>query len=780
MNKMNCVALRNGISRIALIVLGGLSALAPQAACAQASDTSDASTSATPDDQSRPGPKRQGPRSVDDADPNDIIVTARKRAERLRDVPSAGSAFDAAAIRDVGGIPTAQQLLANVPAVNFGDTSMAVTGEIAIRGSGTARATSASGGVGLYRDGAYVGGGGNAGSRTLSNIDFFDVGRIEVLRGVQGGLSGRNAVGGAINVYSAQPADNHDGYAMITVANNQRFELEAATNIPIGGGFSARVGAAGMTQRKGFYYEPYQDDYIDKQSKLFFRGQLNYSSATFTANILAEHGEERLPGLQIVPIVYANAATFPQGLPVDKKNFPFNSPNTSNQNVDSFELTTSTQLGFATLATTSMYRERYTSYQYDRDGSSPQARTATIAAGLVAPAALAAFRAQDLGLTQVITDRTKLLFQDVHLTGDKIGGFNWLLGGEYYLARNSSSNLLGRTPTTANPSPGTIDPSTGRFESFAGYASLSYDLSTKFTVAGDIRYTDDSRDVDTTRINLLTGAVTAAFKTSASRHSTNLSYTVTASYKPTTDWMLYAKLGTGYRSGGFNTAKGDPRQPIAIPPSYDNETLTAYEIGAKGNIKAGWYFAVAAYLNDYSNTILQRENGCNLTSSACPVSSTVFAFNGGPAKLWGVEAETSFRKRLFGGAIRSTLGVGMLGGHITGGVYNGLRQPQQPDWTFTGSVSYEHVLSGDVSGFFNLRGNARTGGVQEIAQVPPLDNYYDLDGEIGIKIKNVSFSAYANNLTNNSYYVYRAIADTGLNDRYNLPRTYGLRVRADW
>ncbi|MFN9849341.1 MAG: TonB-dependent receptor plug domain-containing protein, partial [Alphaproteobacteria bacterium] len=87
----------------------------------------------------------------------EVVVTSRKREERLRDIPTAATTLSAEQLRDLGGVPNLQNLLANVPAVNFANTSNQVTSEVSIRGSGTSRATAAESGVGLYRNGAYLG-----------------------------------------------------------------------------------------------------------------------------------------------------------------------------------------------------------------------------------------------------------------------------------------------------------------------------------------------------------------------------------------------------------------------------------------------------------------------------------------------------------------------------------------------------------------------------------------------------------------------------------------------
>ncbi|MFN9944151.1 MAG: TonB-dependent receptor plug domain-containing protein, partial [bacterium] len=113
-------------------------------------------------------------------------------------------------IRDQGGVRTMEDLLANAPAVHFLDTTSPTNSEVTIRGSGTSRGTNAEAAVGLYRNGAYVGGG-SVGGRTFSRLDLFDVARAEILRGTQGALYGRNAVGGAINVITQQPKFERSG-----------------------------------------------------------------------------------------------------------------------------------------------------------------------------------------------------------------------------------------------------------------------------------------------------------------------------------------------------------------------------------------------------------------------------------------------------------------------------------------------------------------------------------------------------------------------------------------
>ena len=141
----------------------------------------------------------------------EVVVTARRREERLSEVPTAASVIGGNALTERGGASTSGELLADQPSVRFNNLNSSVTSELSIRASSTARATNGDPSVGLYRNASYIGGGG-IGGRNFALIDFLDIGRVEVLRGTQGALYGRNAVGGAVNIVSAQPEFETSGY----------------------------------------------------------------------------------------------------------------------------------------------------------------------------------------------------------------------------------------------------------------------------------------------------------------------------------------------------------------------------------------------------------------------------------------------------------------------------------------------------------------------------------------------------------------------------------------
>ncbi len=713
----------------------------------------------------------------------ELVVTARKRTERLRDIPTAATVLGGDQIRSMGGIPSAQVLLANVPGVNFANTANPMTSEVSVRGSGTSRATNAEAGVGLYRNGAYIGGG-LVGGRTFTSIDLFDLDHVEVLRGVQGGLNGRNASGGSINVVSARPTREFEGSLAASYGRHDRVELEGIVNLPVNDNWAVRLGALWMDQPKGFYYFPAIDEYGDEAYREFLRAQVNYTNGALEVNALLERQIERSAGVTY-QLVLLPSATYPQGIFTDRYNPAWNETAAGKQRVNSFELTARYDFGWAEVASTTMLRDRHGQNIYDGDALSREFIESAIARGLVASGAVATARATDVNVHGNQIHHARIVSQDVHVGGEELGGvasLKWVGGVEYFLLNDTTSIPLSRTPTAANPSAGRIDRGLFRFESWALYGALSYDLTEKLIVSGDLRYTRDQADFLTRRFDLGTNApiTIAALNNTAERSQGNVSYTATLGYKPVPDMLIYAKIGSAYRAGGFNGNLGDPRQPIPVPASFDNETVTAYEVGFKGNLSPNVFLTAAAYSNHYDNLVIQSDNGCRLGLAVCPVQQTVFAFNAGPARLWGIEVEATARTELAGGVLTVTAGVARQGGRVTGGRLKGIRQPQQPDYTETFNINYRRELSGGVAGFINLQGSARQGGVQEVAQVPDLQDFVLVNGRVGVNWDGYEIVAYSDNLFNESYLVFETPSAVSSVRRFNVPRTWGVQLRYRW
>jgi len=706
----------------------------------------------------------------DTTEVGEVIVTARKRNERLRDVPVSASVVEGSEILQRGGLQGVKDLVTALPSVAFGDTSTPLTSEVSIRGSGTSRGTSAESGVGLYRDGAYVGGGAQGG-RTLSRFDLFDVSQIEVLRGTQGALYGRDAVGGAINVITARPSPTASGYVSAKAGNVGYREYEGVLNQPLTDHLAFRLSGDNMKQSRGFYYNPDLDKYIDAQSTYAYRAQLRYENGPFDANLMVEHAKNKYPALNLQLWIQPNPSE-PNGVFIEPKfERPHNFEDSDTDQVNDLEFTSNYRFDFGTLTWISLWRERKDLQQFDSDIINPGLLAQIRAAGLLAPGATL-----ETDGTQQNHGQTRSFNQQIYMSGDFGPRWKWLLGGEYLHLKDGDTITATRTPTKANPSTGTVSISAQKLDSWAAYGSLEYDFTDALSVTGELRYTKDKKHFDANQFSNPGFVAVKGKLVDAEFDPDNLSYGLTGSYKFSPEWMGYAKVGTGFRAGGFNSNLGNPLQPIPVPVSYGNEETRSYEIGAKGNPIRQVYLTAAAYWTDVDNLIIQTDNGCQPTNPACPVARTPFATNGGKARLWGLEAEATVNLPIAGGDLVATLGGSRQEGKITSGEFDGAHPPQLPKWLASANIHYSHPLALGATGFANLLYSARWGGVQEIEQTPDLNDYQIVNLRAGVRRGHWELAAFANNLTNVTYLTFEATSAR----RWSQPRTYGAQLLYRW
>ena len=216
-------------------------------------------------------PERTAAQERDDDFSGSIIVTAQKRETTLQDTAIAVSAIGGDRLQNQQ-INNLQDLQVAVPAVTFGnDFNMA---KVFIRGVGANTSTTGSStGVALHVDGVYV-------ARAEAQLtSLFDLERVEVLRGPQGTLYGRNAVGGSINLITAKPSDYLEGYVRGSYGNYNQLVTEGAIGGPITDGVRFRV-AAKTDQRDGYGTNPVTGGDIDDSNKWMGRAQLGFDLGT--------------------------------------------------------------------------------------------------------------------------------------------------------------------------------------------------------------------------------------------------------------------------------------------------------------------------------------------------------------------------------------------------------------------------------------------------------------------------------------------------------------------
>jgi len=701
----------------------------------------------------------------------EILVTARKREERLVDVPLAATVITGDDLLARGTVADPNQLLAGTPGLLFNNTGAPTTSEMSIRGSGTGRATGADSGVGLYRNGVYIGGGIQFG-KTFMRADLFDLERAEVLRGTQGALYGRNAVGGAINLISARPVFNDNGRIDLDYGTTlERKTLQVVINHAFNDEIAVRLGLDLTDQDKGFFRNLDFNRYQDIIHGGLGRIQVRYRHEKFDLNLLAETQSLDVPGVpsQLTILPTAQANLFPKGFFTPQRSFYSSIPGRAYLNVQNVIANGVYDLGWATLSGTSSWRKREGLSVSDNDLFSTASLAAVRALGN--PAATS-----DPNINATVGDRTVSYYNEAHLTG-VVGKLVWLAGFDYLDLTDHFLQDLSRTPTAANRSPGTASRTLQKWKSAAAYGSAGYDFTDQWNVTGEVRYTDDNKKFNVAIYTLGTTTLLSAPHPVAK--SNKVDHNITVRFKPWSQMMLYVKEGTGYRVAGVN-AQNAPASPPAlkpVPQSYGNEDSRTYEIGLKTTLPQGVYIGLAGYRTKVSNALAQDNNGCSVTN-ACAQLVTNFVTNSGTARAWGVELDSSYRFSLMGGAGRLAASGSKQGGHFKSGIYKGLKLPQTPRYIVSGSASYARPLTDSLQGFVNVNYRAQQGGLQDVSvpafEISPRET---TDLRLGVRNAHWELAGYMNNVTNDNYVLFRTA--TTLRNNGDL-RTSGVQLRYTW
>jgi iron complex outermembrane receptor protein len=709
----------------------------------------------------------------------EIIVTARRREERLRDVPVSATVIDAQSLIERGSITTVQAILQNAPGVRFFNTTSQLNSETSIRASSTARGTNAEPSVGLFRNGVYIGGG-FLGGRNATGVDLFDIGRVEVLRGPQGALYGRNAVGGAVNFVSAEPVMKREGFIDVNYGfETNALRMQGVWNEALTDTLAVRVGVDRIDQNKGFFFNPNNNVYYDRHKSTVVRGQIRYATDNVDIRYLGEVQDAEIPAVTFRAFIRPGAtAAFPIGYVQDPYVYPWNFPPRAFQDVQMHILSAEFDLGFATLTSVSSYRKRTSFFQFDQDTIDVPTLAQLNAQGQN--------RGANPNLSMSNFDRTRNWYQNVYLTGKKTGGFNWLLGLEY-LDQDTDYQILSGT-SLVEPIPGTRTDGTLAYNSIAVYGSASYELTDSLTIDAELRYTNDKKAIDSAQFDRVTGAIgPSRFILNDSFRNDNLAWGVTLGYKAGDDWLLFGKAGTGYRVGGFNFNLGDPRQPVPIPEAYDNETSITYELGAKGNIAPWLYANFGAYRTNFSDIIIGSVNGCSPGFPTCPTASTPFLLNAGTARAWGFEVETTASWTMGNARSRLTLSGSRQDGEIKSGPLTGAPLPQVPDWIVSATFNVRAPVTANATAFFNANYQGAWGGLNELTPPgtplrqpatsgpyqSPIDTVSLLDLRLGVELGNLNLAVFANNSLQYQYVVYELVTTQRLNPR----RLIGIDAR---
>jgi iron complex outermembrane receptor protein len=720
-----------------------------------------------------------------DADANapgaleEILVTAQRRKEPLQEVPIAVAAVTAESLEN-NGIDTTRDLPQMVPSVQF--TRSGASGLLFIRGVGTTNgAAGEESANAVYVDGVYLA------DLAQAINNFNNIERIEVLKGPQGTLFGRNATGGLVQIITREPGDELVASTEIGYANYETISGRAYIGGPISDKFSADVAVTKLDQNDGWGRNltlnrdnKLQDNW-GVRSKLVMR-----ASDTLKLTLAGDYYENNdnlALGYKLDPgTVGTGGFTGPAGQDTTLNDYP-----STEQKIYGGSLTIEADMGFATLTSISAARRSRNQSDFDVDaGPNPLIRIAF-----------------DSGV--------KALQQELRLASNETEPVSWQ-AGLFYLhpEAQNNSNFTGLQFAPAGLR-GQHIVANLETDSYAAFAEATYSITPSTKLTGGVRYTEDHRDFDGGQAPVSLAGVEGAFAKNAitKLDYDAVTYRLSVLQKITEDFNVYASFNRGFKSGSYSL-----QSPLNAP--YLPQYIKAYEIGAKSellsrklrvNVSAYHYdiddyqVRSAAAVNPGSSLILNaatvKVDGVDLEIEAAPTNTL---------RLFGGITYLDSRFDKFGGAnttfqapivypnpatcpagLRGTRDPGVLGaGARTGGFttcfgdVSGNDTPNAPELTGNVGVSYTIPLglTSEVRG--SVLYSYNDGYVFESDNIAKQDSYDLLNASLEFRLKDYGIELWGRNLGDTEYAIQKITSSTGAVATLGAPRTYGVSLKFDF
>jgi iron complex outermembrane recepter protein len=689
----------------------------------------------------------------------EIVVTAQHKEENAQSTPIAMSVYTGDTVKE-NNIVDIASLAAFAPDVNFSTSEGSPI--ITIRGVSSLDVTeNGDPAVAINTDGFYV-------NRPYGlDATLYDIDRIEVLRGPQGTLNGRNAIGGAINIVTAQPTNTFAAYASLAYGNYNTLEFQGMVNLPISD--TVQLRAAFMSISHDGYRnnapQPDADDADNKSGRveLAFEPFENFRGLV-TVQFTKEGGLG--DSLQNIPYIYSSTGALDHNLPpgINPYTFPIATPPSLSLNDRLTRFNFTYDLGPVML--TALGGFDHIEWHHATDQSSTVNKPPV--------------------QTFIQNEYPNTFNGELRASSKTDSPLQWQVG-TFYFRENSHLVSYSGAPQVD----GTYNEFFGfvystRSRSAAGYGQASYLLTSDLKLTAGVRYTSDFKGEAGYYGDLTVGPSSGYAYQSGSSSSTKTTYHAALDYNVTAKNLLYAKVDTGYKAGGFNFG-GAP---------YNPETVTSFEIGSKNRFfddTLQWNFA-AFDENDQGQQVA--------TYAFLPNGlAEQLTENAGKSKIWGGETDFIYKVPYIG-TLNAT--VNYLHARYTdflsvadpsdptahGNVQlAGNTPPQAPTWsaqlglehhweafngTVTGRVQSKIQSSSNFS-FYNFPDTRREGYTLSDAFL----SYAPTGGSAGAHWK---VTAYVKNLENS------AVFSTAQEDTYAFaytyqwfpPRTYGLRLESSW
>jgi iron complex outermembrane recepter protein len=673
----------------------------------------------------------------------EVLVTARRRSEDLQDTPVAVTALSGDAL-DVRAVRTLDALAQFVPNLQFDGAAplsgAAYNATIFIRGVGQNDfAIFSDPGVAVYLDGVYLG-------RSIGGVmDLVDVAQVEVLRGPQGTLFGRNTIGGAVILNSQEPDASFGGNLAVSAGSLERREVRANLNLPINDVLATRLSAA-TVQRDGYGRRLTDGQQLGNKDATIGRAQLAWRpSEDLAANLTIDTTRLRQGSAPLTLIDVAMS-----GVPFLNL---YNSLVAPTLNISAPDGSTTLSTAWLTDDIDATYAGGRSINNLDSDGVALRLDSvlgATDLRSITAWRRLDARFARDGDNTPFTfretynDDRQEQFSQELQWSGSTSERrLDWV-SGLYLFQENASEEgrailapglyddlealnlatdqtwcgLAGANPRPVNSCPSSLRYGGAAFHDNNVLADLDVDLLTRvrnrsiavfgqgthrfaesWSVTAGMRWTRDDKDIELEHRRRASGVYIVGSPGSPQQFSVSssqLTPKLGLEWQASSDVMLYASYARGFKSGGVN---GRPLVSSEEVTPYDPEIVDSYELGAKTRWFDGRMIANAAFFyNEYRDM--------QLSINATPQN---FVRNAGAARITGSELEVAARLTR---GLDLNLATGYLDGSYTklDSQLATLQPPltvdkelvKAPQWTVSAGLQYQWSVG---AGSFRVRGD---------------------------------------------------------------------------
>lgn len=739
-----------------------------------------------------------------------VVITSRRRREVLQDVPIPISVVGGSQV-DESGAFNVTRVKEIIPSVQMYTSNPRNTG-VNIRGTGSPFGLTNDGldpGVGFYIDGVYIA------RPAVATLDFIDVEQIEVLRGPQGTLFGKNTTSGAFNITTRKPSFKPGGTFEASYGNYGFVQAKASITGPLTKHLAGRFSFSG-TQRDGTVYNLRTQQYVNDINNLGLKGQLLYRPSqsiaiTFSgdysrqrpngyAQVLAGVVTTQRPAYRQFDAIIKDLNYTPPGYNAFDRVIDHDTPWRSGNDLGGLSANADIKIGPGTLTSTTAYRYWNWDPSNDRDFTGLQA--------LVKSQNPARHKnwSQEFRYAGELNTRVSgvvgvfLLGQEVKINGTEESG-----NAQWRFSQSSNSNLW-QTPGLFEGY-GIYTKASIKSLSAAVFANIDWEILKGLHLLPGIRYNYDEKDVlynrsaegglqtDDPQLIALKNAVYSSQSYASSAHENNVTYQVTVAYRPSRRINAFATYSTSFKPVGVNvaglpTVAGKPALDLSvIKPEYDKH----YEIGVKTTPFDNFTFNLTFHnsnIKDYQTNVQAAELGVNRGYIA----------NADKVNVKGLEVDANLRASThfsFYGALAYTeakyvkftnapLPLEETGAPVSFKDISGRVLPGVSKWagSLGGEFSTPALFFGNISRFFiSVDGYSRSSFSSSASPSAYLNvpGYALVNGRIGFKAtQGLSAYFWTRNIFGKNYHEQLLVAGGNAGHYASVlgdPRTFGATLR---